>query len=164
MTSAVKHPLYGDITYNENFWSGKKTISINGVSLVKQKKNNYLYEKGFEKIQVTLKGNFFVGVKLEINGEAIELIKAPEWYEFVCSIFIAVFVITWGNSAYLCSIVPVVGGAIGGAVAGVMAVSNVIIMKSIKSILAKIFAWLGMLIASLFVCFVLAMLIAAVLV
>ena len=44
MISTVRHALYGEITYDEKFWSGKKAISINGVKLVKEKKNIYIYK------------------------------------------------------------------------------------------------------------------------
>ena len=29
MERHIQHPVYGEILYNENFWSGKKTIKIN---------------------------------------------------------------------------------------------------------------------------------------
>ena len=31
MKEIVQHPIYGEIIYNENFWTGKKKIAVNGV-------------------------------------------------------------------------------------------------------------------------------------
>ena len=39
-----------------------------------------------------------------------------KWYEYILALIIPIFVLTWGNSVYLCSIFPIVGGAIGGAI------------------------------------------------
>ena len=58
-------------------------------------------------------------------------------------------------SAALCSIIPIVGGAIGGA----MAVTNLTMMRNAKSLQAKIDVWLGMLVGTFFICFPIAYLI-----
>ena len=42
-TIRVNHATLGEITYNENIWTGKRNITINGQELVKEKKNVYLY-------------------------------------------------------------------------------------------------------------------------
>lgn len=65
--------------------------------------------------------------------------------------------IIWGNSAQLCSIVPVVGGAIGGALNGV---ALVLIMSQLreKSIVGKLLTALVGTVIAFAVCAVLALL------
>lgn len=157
MISTVQHALYGKITYDENFWTGKKAISINGVNLVKEQKNIYSYENGGNKIKVVVRGNFVMGVKLVIAEESIEMTKAATWYEIACSVAMFAFVLAWGNSVYLCSIVPIIGGAMGGFVGCLMSMVNLVAMKSIKNVAAKLAIWLAMFIATFGICFVLAL-------
>ena len=58
----------------------------------------------------------------------------------------------WGNSVALCSIVPVIGGAIGGGISGIMLATNLIIIKKQSSILKKILITLGMMAATFVIC------------
>ena len=32
MKEIVNHPIYGEIIYNENIWTGKRTLTVNGVN------------------------------------------------------------------------------------------------------------------------------------
>ena len=43
MKSVVQHEKYGNIIYEENFWTGKKTITIDGTRLEKASKTEFLY-------------------------------------------------------------------------------------------------------------------------
>ena len=156
MITTIQHEVYGPITYKENAWTGKKEITINGISLAKQKKNVYRYDNGENALSVTVQGNFLIGVKLVIANETIALTKAAAWYEIACSVAIFVLVLAWGNNAYLCSIFPIIGGAIGGFVSGLMAMLNLWAMKSIKKVGLKLAVALLMLIATVMICFVLA--------
>ena len=156
MITTIQHEVYGPITYKENAWTGKKEITINGISLAKQKKNVYRYDNGENALSVTVQGNFLIGVKLVIANETIALTKAAAWYEIACSVAIFVLVLAWGNNAYLCSIFPIIGGAIGGFVSGLMAMLNLWAMKSIKKVGFKLAVALLMLIATVMICFVLA--------
>ena len=70
-----------------------------------------------------------------------------------------VMVLIWGNSPALCEIFPIVSGAIGGAVAGGMGVVSIYLMKTTKKFLYKILIGLGVFVATLLICFVIAELI-----
>ena len=35
MKSVIAHPVYGEIVYEESFWTGKKSIKIDGNQLIK---------------------------------------------------------------------------------------------------------------------------------
>ena len=156
MKRIIEHALYGQIEYNENIWTGKRDISINGVKLIKDKKNTYIYDTGENKISVSVQGSIFAGIQLVVGKDIIEIEKKSAWYETACSIAIFVLVLIWGNNTYLCSIVPIIGGAIGGAISGGMAILNLRAMKSVKNVAVKLAVWLAMLIATLGICFVLA--------
>lgn len=157
MEYIVDHEAYGRIVYKENIWTGKREITVGGVDLVKEKKNIYIYDNGETKIRVALQGNFMSGAKLVIGDETISVGTTPAWYEVACSIAIFMVILVWGNSVYLCSIIPVIGGGIGGGVSGLMAVLNLQAMKSVKNIAAKLGIWLAMLIATFGICMVLAL-------
>ena len=154
MKRIIEHPVYGQIEYNENIWTGKKDISINGVKLIKDKKNTYIYDTGENKISVSVQGSVFAGIQLVVGKDIIEIEKKSAWYETACSIAIFVLVLIWGNNTYLCSIVPIIGGAIGGAISGGMGILNLRAMKSVKNVAVKLAVWLAMLIATLGICFV----------
>lgn len=156
MKRIIEHALYGQIEYNENIWTGKRDISINGIKLIKDKKNVYIYDTGENKISVFIQGSVFTGINLIVGKETIEIEKKAAWYETACSIAIFALVLIWGNNTYLCSIVPIIGGAIGGAISGGMAILNLLAMKSVKNVAVKFAIWFAMLIATLGICFVLA--------
>ena len=157
MKQIIEHPVYGQIKYSENIWTGKRDISINGVKLIREKKNVYIYDTGENKISVSVQGSIFAGIQLAVGKDIIEIEKKSAWYETACSIAIFVLVLIWGNNTYLCSIVPIIGGAIGGAISGGMAILNLRAMKSVKNVAVKLAVWLAMLIATLGICFVLGM-------
>ena len=99
----------------------------------------------------------YTGICLKIGEETVEVEQKATWYETACSISVFVLIMVWGNSSYLCSIVPIVGGAIGGAVSGAMGFTNLLLMKACKNVALKLAVWAAMLIATLIVCFVLAL-------
>ncbi len=148
---------YGKVVYEESFWTGKKQIYIQGQALTKTGKNAFEYntEDGVKTVLVI--GGAMQGAKLSIDGQAITLFQAPKWYEIALSALILAAVIVWSNSLALCSIFPIVGGALGGAVAGVMMFACIMLMRSCKSIPLKLAIWLGMLVGTFLICFLLAL-------
>ena len=66
-----------------------------------------------------------------------------------------ILIMVWGNSVALCSIIPVVGGAIGGAISGGMGVVSLSLMKRQSNLLVKVLVGIGMLIAIFVICAVL---------
>ena len=157
MTTTIHHAVYGDISYDESVWTGKKVITINGIVLVKQKKDIYLYDNGQTQMYVQVKGSLVTGVKVVFGSDAVQVIPAPTWYETVCSVLIFVLIAVWGNTPALCAIVPIVGGAIGGAISGAMAVVNLMLMRSTKKIGIKLAIFAGSLVGTFVMCYSVAM-------
>ena len=154
----VVNSTYGEICYEEGFWTGKRKISVGGVSL--EKKNKRVYSA--DGITVEAKGNQFFGMKLSVNGESVQIVPAPKWYEYLFSVLILCIGLVWGNSVALCKIIPVVGGAIGGALCGLFAMINLYVSKMFKTPLMKILACLGIFLASFAICFLVALFIAGI--
>lgn len=157
MTERIHHDVYGDISYDESVWTGKKTITINGIVLVKQKKDVYLFDDGQTQTYVQVKGSLLTGVKVVFGSDAVQVLRAPTWYETVCSVLIFMLVLVWGNTPALCAIVPIVGGAIGAAISGAMAVVNLMIMRNTKSVGAKLGIFVGFLVGTFVMCYAIAM-------
>lgn len=151
----VVQSTYGEITFIESFWTGKKQVLLNNQKLKKVDKNIFVFtdEEGKD-IHVLLNGNYINGTKITIGSETIQATAKAKWYEYALAVMIFMIVLIWGNSKELCSIIPIVSGAIGGAINGVMSFSTLIIMKPIKNVLVKILIALGMLVATIVICFV----------
>ena len=152
MKTTVCSESFGEIIYEENAWTGKKDLSINGVQLNKTSKKTFEYNNGESVTTVTLKGSVMSGVTATIGDETVKIVTAPQWYEIALSVFIFAFVLVWGNSVALCSIFPIVGGAIGGAISGALAVVNLMVVKNIKNIGGKILVSIGIFVLTVAIC------------
>lgn len=138
MLHEITHEKYGEIVFDENFWTGKKKLSINGTLLNKVARRKYsLNHDGAEK-EVTLVGNYLAGSSIEIDGEKIQLTPRIKWYEMIIPIIFAAILLFWGTSVELCKIVPILGGAIGGAINGIFTILNIFCVKSVRKIYLKI--------------------------
>ncbi len=135
MKQKIQNEKYGEILYNENFWTGKKSLSINGTPLTKISRKEFQTENG---TVGTVKGNFLSGASLLIDGETIRLTPKITWYEIVLCLLPFILVMIWGSSVELCKIVPVVGGAIGGGLSALLSCVGLLFMRSVKPIWAKI--------------------------
>ena len=149
MKASVYHATYGEITYNENFFTGKKTLNVNGVEAKRERGDIYTLNN----TEVRLKGSFLSGVTLLISVDEIEIVERPKWYEYLICVLTFLFVAVWGNSPTLCSIVPIVGGALGGAIAGLCSVLSLVLMRRTKIVEFKILIGLGMFALTVLSCF-----------
>ena len=102
-------------------------------------------------------GNFLSGAKLCIDGETIELSAKLKWYEVVIAILPLIFMWTLGNTAALCSIFPVVGGAIGGVIGAIGWIVALLVMKKSVNPFYKIITGFGVAIATVLASFLLAL-------
>ena len=152
MKEVVQHPVYGEIIYNESFWTGKKALTVNGVDAQSVSKKEYIVNEK----KALLKGNFFTGCSLHIEGETIQLLPKTKWYEIIFAVIPFLFLMIWGNSVSLCAIFPVVGGALGGALGGIGAVISLFFMKKQKAPLAKVFIGIAITAVTVLVAFVIA--------
>lgn len=133
MTNTV---MFGDkkITYTESFWTGKRTITINGKELEKIDKKTYQYEDTF----CTIKGSYLAGAELLFGVQSIELVRKMTTFEAVLCFLPLLFTISGG----------VVGGACGGAAC---AFNAVFIRKAEKPAVKVLYSVLSTVVA--FICY-----------
>ena len=155
MKIVVNHPTYGEIVYDESFWTGKKTLTVNGATCFAISKKEFMV--GDQKAY--LNGNLYMGITLSVGQDVIVISPRPTWYEIVLAILPVAFLLTWGNSPFLCAIFPVVGGAIGGALGGAGSMLSLILMKNAKPIGKKLLIGVSIFVATLLVSFLLALLV-----
>lgn len=156
MKVIINNEKYGTIEYNENFWTGKKEIYVDGKLFKKKTKDKYVYQTDEEELVVRIKGNYLSGVNLTIIDTYVEVIPKTTAIEYILAILPLIFVIVWGNSPYLCSIFPVVGGAIGGGIAGLVGALGILFMKKTKSLIGKILVGLIAFAIAVLICFIVA--------
>jgi len=113
-----------DFVYQENDWTGKRTLTYDGTPFTMVNRSNFKLENGGEISTVTIKGNSFSGLSVNLFGNDVEVIKKLAWYE--CVMAILVFA--------PCCIFGVIGGLCG----GVFGMINLFIIRKIKNIYLKI--------------------------
>jgi hypothetical protein len=127
------------VIYEESFWTGKKRVIIDNVTLNKIGKKEYMLGD----TRYILSGNFLFGAKLESLEEEIVLVKklnAIEWILVALPLFLVL-----------------IGGALGGALGAVAACSNAAVVRSIKNVILKIIACIAIAGIAYIVWFVIAM-------
>ncbi|MCH5156053.1 MAG: hypothetical protein J1F69_05535 [Clostridiales bacterium] len=157
MKNVIKHERFGEITYEESIWTGKKSLYLNGQKLDSTSKNIFQTPSG-ETIE--LKGNFFSGISAVVGAETIAVMPGCKWYEYVLSL-IPILIMVWGNTVALCKIIPIVGGAIGGGISGLFIALTLFIIKKIHNVFLKILFAIAMTGICFFICYLIALAILA---
>ena len=143
MKTFVNHEVYGQIVYDESFWTGKKNLMVNGKYLTKIDKKTFFYSDGEKKQYFIIGGNFVKGAFVTAGTEKIQLTPPIKWYEALLPILFFIVAMAWSSSVKLVTIFPIAGGAIGGLIDGLGVVFSILAMKSIKNVPLKLLAWLG---------------------
>ncbi|MDE6850413.1 MAG: hypothetical protein K2J54_03710, partial [Clostridia bacterium] len=149
MKNIVQNEQYGEIVYEESFWTGSKNITVNGEALEKVSRKEFRTASGE---QVLVKGNFLTGVKLAVGSDLITITPNVTWYEILFAVLPFVLIMVWGNTVALCRIVPVVGGAIGGAISAALGAVSLFLMRSVKPLWLKLIIGVAMLGATFGIC------------
>lgn len=153
----AKDLKYGEIVYEEELFTGKRKVILNGTEMTKEIGRTYVCPYGDEEIRGKLKGNIFTGLKLKIEDDNIVLVKMAKWYEILLSILIPVII--FGVNYLIIPLVketvvglfigPVIVGAFTGIVSVFAMFASVILMKKMNHIGLKIFVWAGILLCAL---------------
>lgn len=148
MKRTIQHPVYGEITCEENIWSGKKSVKIDNVGLEKRKKNTYLWIHDNITEDVMLKGSFVTGLLLTIRQEQIAMVPRPNFIDYFLSFLPFMLILLWSNIPALYWLVPIAGGGIGagvGAAASIIALAKMrekaLFRKLMITFLCAISAW-----------------------
>jgi len=131
-----------ELCFEENFWTGKKTIIYNGQVLTKIKTNVYQYSDEQTTEQFVIKGNTITGLAIQMFGNSVVISRKLLWYEIVMSVMVFI------PSLYF--------GAIGGALGGGLGFTNLTIIKNIdkwwlKLIVSIQFTLVSLLLSYIFV-------------
>lgn len=110
MKEVIQNEKYGAIEFTQGEFWGSRSIVINGKALEKKSNKLFRMEDG---AAVNVVGGGFTAIKLEINGDVIQVTNAAKWYEIAIYIAGLVLFLVWSNSITLCSIIPMIGGFIG---------------------------------------------------
>ena len=149
MKYSIQHDTLGLVTYEESFWTGKSQLWVNGELLQKADKKTFVMTRDSKITYIHLTGNIIFGVTMSIDSEKIEIVPKAKWYELALVSLIFILTIVWGNSVQLCSIIPIVGGAIGGAISAIVAITTLISMKRSKPIMKVVIGICGIIVAFL---------------
>ena len=160
MKEYVWHPAYGEIVYSESFWTGKKTLTLGGTAA------RSVSRKAFDHngTKINVKGSYYTGISLQIGNDTVTVTPKPKWYEIVLAILPLFFLLTWGNSAFLCAIFPIVGGAIGGGLGALSGLTSLFFMIKSKSPLVKVLIGVGAFLITVLIAFLLALLLLSILI
>ena len=119
-----EHTKNKDLYYEEGFWTGKRTITYNGVLLRKIKMNLYEYDDGEKIEQFQIKGNQLFGVSISMFGNNVEVSRKLTWYEIVMAVIVFIPCILFG--------------AIGGAIGGALGFTNLTIIRQVEKVYLKV--------------------------
>lgn len=147
---SIQSEKYGEILYEESFWTGKKALSFGGAPLKRISKKDFQTVDG--RIG-TVKGSYLFGSNLLIDDDDIRLTPKITWYEIVLWLFPIFLITIWGNLPQLCAIVPVVGGAIGGAISALLGCVGLFLMRGVKPVWTKVLIGLATTAVTFLVCF-----------
>ena len=150
MKEVIIHPTYGEIVYDESFWTGKKIITVNGATAPAMSRKEFIIDGK----RAIIKGSYYTGIKMHIDGEVIVLSPTPKWYELILALIPVLFSITWGNVTALCAIFPVVGGALGGGLSALCSLTYLAFMKKANKPINKILIGLAGVVATIFALYV----------
>ena len=131
---------FKDLVYAENIWTGKRTITYDGVTLPKRKRGLYELRQGDQTELVMVKGNQLIGVTVTLFGQQIELLRKTFWYEWVLAIMVFIPAIIFavlnndGDNIGLCALAAGICGGIGGGLYFV----NFYLLKRVNKLYLKI--------------------------
>ena len=151
MKEIIQNEKYGTIEFSQGDFWGKNSISINGTELEKINNKQFKMEDG---TLVNVVGGSFSGIKLQINDEAVQITNPGKWYEILIYILGFVVMIVWSNSVALCSIIPMIGGAIGGILYAIPAVFGYNLSVKQKNPVLKIVITTCAILIGLFLCII----------
>ncbi len=158
MNVTIEHPKYGKISYDENAWTGRKTIVVGIRPCTKLNRRTFRLEDG---TVARIRGNFLSGSTLLIGDEEFPLTPRVKWYEVVLAVLPFIFDVVWGNVVELVAIFPIVGGAIGGLICGAGMFLSLYFMRKVKVWWQKVLIGLLVGAAAILICYAIAVIILA---
>lgn len=154
MSITIPHAKYGTLVYDENIWTGKRTLYCNDTPCLKLSRNTFRMDDG---TVATLKGSTLTGVKLLLGAETIQVSAPAKWYEYVLALLPFVFDMIWGNIPATLKIFPIVSGAIGGIICAVAAVLSFFLMRKTEKWWLKVLIGIAVGAVAVLICYAIAL-------
>ena len=147
---------FKELTYEENFWTGKRTITYDGIPLQKIKRGLYEFEYQGKTEKLIVKGTQLIGIKITLFGNTFQIERNITWYEFTLSIlsFVACLVFIFLNHFKNAWLATLTGGIFGGLGGGLF-VTNLYLMKRIDKLYIKIILSIEILLLAMLICYIL---------
>lgn len=108
MLAFNSHTKIGKIWYEKDFWSGKTTITVDGILLTQLSPTLFTYEKDGLKYTVTMRGNDFSGIRLNFTSDEkdaktiiIPMTEGIKGYEYLISLISFIVLGLWYSIAFL---------------------------------------------------------------
>ena len=108
MLAFNSHSKIGKIWYEKDFWSGKVTITVDGILLTQLSPTLFTYEKDGLRYTVTLRGNDFSGIRLNFTSSdkdaktiIIPMTEGIKGYEYLLSLISFIILGLWYSIAFL---------------------------------------------------------------
>ncbi len=124
--------------YEENFWTGRVTLTYDGNKLEKVKRNHFKLDVDGKAEEFVVSGNQVIGVKVSMFDTSVEVARKPTWYEWfftalICMGGVAIIIAgsCMGNLNYW---LGVLFGAVCGAITGGVAYTNIALLKRIDKL------------------------------
>lgn len=152
---------FKDLVYEESIWTGRRTLSYDGVVLHKIKRGVYACKQGEQTEQITVKGNQLIGVTVTLFGQQIELLRKARWYEWALSILVLMAGVVFaclnhdGDSIALCALVSGICGGIGGG----LYFANFYLLRRVDKLYLKIILSVEFTVAAALLCYIVSALI-----
>ena len=134
-----------ELCFEEGFWTGKKTITYNGVLLKKIKRNVYEYKDGEITEQFEVKGNQLFGITIKMFGQVVEVARKSTALEL--------------TMMFLVFIPCILFGAIGGFFGGGLAVITLTVIRRLEKWWLKLIVGLQFMAIALLLSYIFAYLI-----
>ena len=148
----VSTPI-GDVTVNENIWTGRFALSLDGKVLKRQGRKQFVYNDGTSLHDLTISGNMFTGVYLKVDGVFRRIYPPTPWYVYVLCAVPFVLSMVLGNIVALAQAgFYYVGGAIGGGISGIYFALGLYLSRLSRKPWVKILILSGIILASFFTC------------
>ena len=127
-----------ELIYELNFWTGKQSLSYDGVALQKVKRNVLQYNDEM----FIIKGNNFTGFYISMFGNSIQIERKLSWYEILLpflSFLTALVVIIVGSLRGTMQIwEAMLNGGICGGIAGGLYFTGLALVRKIDKLWLKI--------------------------
>ncbi len=149
-----------DLVFYENFWTGKRQISYDGVELTKVAKNLFQYKNGETVEEFEVKGSILYCIVIKMFGQEIELARKFTWWEIALSVlpFVACLIFCFMSvhgSVWLC----ILSGALCGAFGGVLSYFLTYLLRQVDKIYFKIIFAVLLFFASFLISYIISVLI-----